>query len=141
MKQKDLDRFLKKIAITDSCWLWTAYCFKGYGRFKLDGKSRSAYRISYELFIGEIPEGLEIDHLCRNHSCVNPSHLEAVSHKENILRGKLCHINKGHNRYKQSCPFGHFYSKSNTYITPKGYRHCIECRKKRDKLRRKRDCG
>ena len=86
-----MKRFTDKIEIdTDSeCWNWTAAIFKGlgYGKFNFNGKTCYAHRVSYELHVGEIPSGLQIDHLCRNRKCVNPDHLEPVTHIENIRRG------------------------------------------------------
>lgn len=72
----------------DGCWEWTGNKnHHGYGGFYVDGKNRRAHRYGYERFVGEVPEGLQTDHLCRNRSCVNPSHLEPVTRRENILRG------------------------------------------------------
>ena len=69
------------------CWTWTAnWHNKGYGLFKSLGKTVKAHRFSYELYVGPIPEGLQIDHLCRNRTCVNPAHLEPVTNSENLLR-------------------------------------------------------
>lgn len=72
------------------CWLWTGNVnAKGYGRMRTDGQHGAvpAHRVAYELFIGPIPQGLEIDHLCRVRCCVNPDHLEAVTSRTNTLRG------------------------------------------------------
>lgn len=84
-----IDRFLKFVfpEPNTGCWVWGGYLWKsGYGCFRLDPKSTSklAHRASYTLFKGNIPEGLEINHLCHNKWCVNPDHLEAVTHLSNI---------------------------------------------------------
>lgn len=98
-------RFLCKIKKLDNgCWEWTAHKVKRYGVFWFEGKAIMAHRFSYEHFVSSIPNELTIDHLCRNTFCVNPSHLEPVPLRENVLRGEnlaaknlrktLCH--KGH---------------------------------------------
>lgn len=72
----------------DGCWLWTdATSWNGYGRFYTGSRVMSAHRLSYELAVGPIPDGLQIDHLCRVRACVNPAHLEPVTLAENIRRG------------------------------------------------------
>jgi hypothetical protein len=90
----DIRRFFKYVHKSEdtSCWIWSGNkrLSKGgayYGRFKYKGKLVSAHRRSYEMVKGFIPRGLTLDHLCRNTLCVNPSHLEAVTTRENILRG------------------------------------------------------
>ena len=88
------DRFANKVNVTDTCWLWTGSKRNviGHGKFAVGVKAVLAHRWSYEIFKGTIPEGLELDHICKVPSCVNPNHLEPVTHQENLLRGK--HIKK-----------------------------------------------
>ena len=101
------ERFMEKFEpVPESgCWLWTA-CIGtgGYGRIGFEGKVHVAHRIAWELLRGPIPEGLEIDHLCRTRSCVNPDHLEPVTPKVNRLRGVGW---AGRNARKTTCPHGH----------------------------------
>lgn len=82
------DRLMEKVARNDAgCWVWTGCRLpSGYGRISIGRETFNAHRVSYELFVGPIAHGLEIDHTCRNKSCVNPAHLEAVTHVENIRR-------------------------------------------------------
>lgn len=78
-------RFWNRVERANGCWKWTGHIdAKGYARFKADGSDRFAHRYSYELHHGPIAEGMDIDHKCRNRSCVNPDHLHAVSHWENM---------------------------------------------------------
>ena len=79
---------MPRIRVEGECWLWTGYRLKGgYGQIKYRNRSHLAHRIAYELVVGPIPAGMTIDHLCRIPACLNPSHLEPVSMRENILRG------------------------------------------------------
>ena len=80
--------FWARVDASGDCWVWTgAKNRQGYGSQRLDGKRPGAHRVVYEALVGPIPEGLELDHLCRNPSCVNPDHLEPVTHQENMRRG------------------------------------------------------
>ena len=123
LNPKDIVRFMSKVEKTNNCWNWTACLDKnGYGNFWYN-KRVFSHRFSYELFKGDIPQGLEIDHLCRNRSCCNPDHLEAVTTQVNTKRGltgKINHFNKN----KTHCPQGHEYSGVNN----KGRKICQICR-------------
>ena len=117
----------------DGCWLFSSCNDRyGYGRLQNCGRMIKAHRFSYELLVGPIPTGLTIDHLCRNPGCVRPDHLEAVSHRENVLRGVGI---AAKNAVKTHCPSGHHYSASNTYIS-KGKRSCKRCNRRRCRERR-----
>lgn len=117
----------------NGCWHWTAGRLDcGYGTF-YDGRKCLAHRWSYEHFVGPIPPGLEIDHLCRVRRCVNPSHLEPVTHRENALRGVGAAT---FNALKTHCIWGHEFTVENTKITTEGYRDCRTCRRRRDRERK-----
>jgi len=128
------ERFWSKVNKTNTCWIWTGASDKGYGRLKINGKSIGAHRISYELHKGIIPEGLQIDHLCRNRICVNYDHLEAVTLRENIQRG----LSGSNMRNKTHCSQGHPYVGNNLYIQHVSFgngirrkcRTCISIQKK-----------
>jgi hypothetical protein len=91
-----------------------------------------AHRFAYQMLVGPIPEGLTLDHLCRNTGCCNPEHLEAVTHRDNVLRGVSF---AAVNAVKTECPRGHPYDSENTYIVPStGGRLCRLCQ--RDHKRR-----
>lgn len=123
-------RLLNKIYYDVDCWLWNGCIDKrGYGRIKIGGKKGravEAHIVSYTIFKGRISSGLELDHLCRIRSCVNPEHLEPVTHQQNMLRG--FHATKTH------CKHGHQYTIENTIYNNAGRRECKVC----VKLRRKR---
>jgi hypothetical protein len=106
------------------CWLWVAGDRGGgYGYYWHDGKDRAAHTVAYETLVGDVPEGLELDHLCRTLRCVNPSHLEPVPHVENMRRGTVWR----HWAAKTHCPQGHEYAEANTYRW-RGKRMCRTCR-------------
>lgn len=96
-------RFWEKVQKTEACWLWTATCdVHGYGRFAVGGTPVLAHRVGYELMHGAIPEGLELDHLCRNPSCVRPDHLQPVSHTTNMRRGRPTKLTANEVRWLRS---------------------------------------
>ena len=119
------------------CLIWTAMATKnGYGRFWDGSRMVVAHRISYELHVGvKIPEGLQIDHLCRVRRCVNPDHLEVVTQRENWRRGKSITRALAD---KTHCPAGHPYDEENTYQR-RGRRHCRICGRERQLVRTKRN--
>ena len=92
------EKFETKFKIVESgCWEWQYGTQFGYGVARHNNKKMPSHRVSYELYVGEIPAGLHIDHLCRNKLCVNPEHLEAVTQLENTLRGRKHNKQKGWN--------------------------------------------
>jgi len=118
------DRFWEKVQKTDSCWIFTgAGCGVGYGEIWAHGRVMRAHRVAYELLIGPVPEGLTLDHRCRNRRCVNPAHLEPVTNRENLLRGNGW---SGRNARATHCPKGHPYSEENT-TRRGGKRYCRTC--------------
>ena len=120
------------------CWLWTAaQVGNGYGQFNPHGRLVLAHRFAYELLIGPIPDGLQLDHLCRVRRCVRPSHLEPVTQQVNILRGLAPEANGARQRAKTHCPQGHAYDAENTYIY-KGERECRACGRVRNQAWRAR---
>lgn len=112
----------------DECWNWLASVLDtGYGQFALGKKCDggiSAHRMMYQLTKGDIPQGLVIDHLCRNRKCVNPNHLEAVTQRENLMRADCLAARQ---MRRTHCPQGHEYTPENTRMNGKNGRMCREC--------------
>ena len=107
------------------CWLWIGRCNDdGYGLISVEYDMQRAHRVSYEMAMGPIPGGFDIDHLCRVRSCVNPAHLEPVTRQTNLLRGFTI---PAYHAQKTHCPRGHPYSGCNLYIGKDGSRRCRTC--------------
>jgi hypothetical protein len=140
LEGKDLDRFLAKVNKKgpEGCWLWISALNKGYGQFHTGGRAGrhfAAHRLAYELWVGPIPSGLDLDHTCHNadascrggstcqhRSCVNPAHLEPTTRAKNLRRGV-----QGQ-RAKTHCPQNHPYAGDNLYVRPRdGARICRAC--------------
>lgn len=122
-----------RVDAVTGCHVWTASVnLDGYGKITVDNKTVGAHRVAYELAHGSIPVGLTIDHLCRNRMCVNPTHLEAVSMRENILRGEGI---SAKNARKTHCKRGHPLSGDNLYVEPMG-RHCKACARMAEQARK-----
>lgn len=121
-----LARFQSKVVQGDGCWTWAGTIDQdGYGSFSLGSRGhRRAHRLSYEHFVGPIPEGLTIDHLCRNRACVNPAHMEPVTNRENVLRGEGITAELAR---QTACKHGHEFTPENTYLW-RGKRICRACR-------------
>jgi len=123
------ERFWAKVERGDGCWIWVAGLLRsGYGQFSpMAGKNVRAHRFAYELLVGPIPEGLTLDHLCRVHSCVNPTHLEPVTHLENVRRGMAPNVQI---RRSGLCKRGH--SLSDAWFGRGGRRvGCKQCQRGR----------
>lgn len=140
LNQQTLTDFFSRIVVSTTdfhdgipCWQWTAYITHyGYGQMSHKAKPFKAHRVSFTWFVQAIPEGLVLDHLCRNRKCVNPAHLEITTIGENVMRGETlpaAYLDRTH------CDRGHEFTPENTTIRddPRGlpgtYRRCMECQR------------
>lgn len=139
-RSKTTEAFWKKVQKTDQCWLWGGGRHSaGYGTTSFHGGKQYAHRVAYELLVGKIPAGLQIDHFRMNEGprhapcsrlCVNPAHLEVVTQKENILRGNWT---AARNARKTHCPQGHEYDEVNTFRR-RGGRECRTCHRDAERI-------
>lgn len=132
------DKFWSMVKVGDAndCWTWLGRVNNsGYGSINIMGKIGSpslVHCFAYELLVGPIPEGMELDHSCKNRRCVNPAHLEPVTHLENCKRGDTGSAWALHQREKTHCPKGHPYDLFNTYYNKNGGRQCKICKSERE---------
>lgn len=139
-------RFRESFDVTDPpkhrpelgpCWQWKRRLdHGGYPQFSIGHSRRvQAHRWAYKLHVGPIPRGLDLDHLCRNRACVNHSHLQPVTRRENLLRGATI---TAANSAKMSCSRGHYFTAENTYKW-RNVRQCRECRAMHSRNRKRRE--
>lgn len=137
---RHIPMFWAKVNKTPLCWEWTGgRDARGYGRFKVGTRKANravrTHRVAWLLLRGPIPEGLVIDHLCRNKACLRPSHLEPVTQGENVRRGNLAFVAARIGAERTHCKHGHAFDEANTYWL-NGNRNCRACHSAREATRR-----
>jgi len=130
-----IERIMRRTVEDESgCWIFTgALTHRGYGPISTPVGHTHTHRVTYEYFIAEIPDGLHIDHLCRNRACCNPWHLDPVTNEVNKTRSRGL-IEPTRN----ACSNGHEWTAGNTYRAPNGIRHCRECQRARSRSYKQR---
>lgn len=138
------DWLVSQTNVVGECWMWTGARndHSDYGRITLRQEKVYVHRLSYELFVGPIPEGLTIDHICRNTGCLNPAHLRAVTQRDNTVKyGKTgaCAVNSR----RTYCKNGHPFDSNNTRVRHNGHRQCKTCNRHhdRERYRRRKNAG
>lgn len=130
------DAFFAKVNESEAgCWEFSSLNANGYGTWQVEGRRVLAHRWAFTHLVGPIPDGLGLDHLCRNRACVNPGHLEPVTQRVNTLRGEGP---AARNSAKTECLRGHPFTPENTYVTPDGRRMCRTCSAERSARSRRR---
>lgn len=125
--QEVFDTYVNKLDGDNACWEWTGHVrTDGYGLVRRNHKNHVAHRWVYETIKAKVPADLQLDHLCRNRKCCNPSHLDPVTHRENQLRGETF---GAFNAAKTHCPRGHELVGDNlvTSALKRGQRTCAKC--------------
>lgn len=133
------DTYKRRASIADridasgDCWEWTgSKNGDGYGTVQAEGRVQGSHRVVWKALVGPIPKGQTLDHLCRNPGCVNPDHLELVTHQENVLRG---YNPMAQQSRRTHCVNGHLLSGDNIYQSRLPRRTCIACDRARHKDR------
>jgi len=141
---KRVHTWIKKYSsCSGECWLWQGTTDRnGYGYVGVHGRTIPVHRVVYEFFVGTVPDGLEIDHLCRRRNCINPFHLRPVTHEENMARaigcGQYDRSTAGITSDQTHCSRRHRLTKSNTLVKASGQIICLTCRKDNQKAYQKR---
>lgn len=121
------ERFWEKVDILGNCWIWTGATLAngGYGQVRVPGGRAYVHRVTYEWFNGPIPAGMEVDHLCKVRTCVNPDHLQVLSPKDHRTKDLT----------KELCKHGHVLSEDTCYLERDGTRKCRACLDRRNRAR------
>lgn len=131
--ERETARFWARTRREGTCLVWIGQLDrKGYGTVMWRCRRRGAHRLAYELTHGPVPNGMELDHLCRNPKCVDPAHLEVVTHRTNTLRSTSFVAT---NAAKTHCANGHAFTEENTYVSRTGRRACRECHRLLERAR------
>ena len=134
VRRPEAERFWGKVTVTGFCWEWNGALSYGYGSFRAGGRTGMAHRWAFTFLVGEIPDGADLDHLCRNTRCVNPDHLDPVSHRENMTRGFSATSAALRAIARGVCMKGHILADVGTYSKRKNGVRCAQCVRDRSRL-------